>query len=177
MQVLDDEQHRRALGKPLEQAEQRLEQPGLHPLRLREAIVAGAERRHEAGRSRGSGSGHGGGLVRTELDRQVAQDLDERPVRQAGPADVDAIAAQHAEPASAASRATSLVNRVLPTPASPATSRWSLAAGGAIERALDRVELGLAADEDRAADAGRHGREDTREPGGSDNRHTSRASG
>ena len=52
-----------------------------------------------------------------------------------------------------------------------------LAAGGAIQRALDRVELRIAADDDRAADAGRHDREDTREPCGSDNRHTSRASG
>ena len=34
VQVLDDQQHRRALGKPLEQAEERLEQPGLHPIRL-----------------------------------------------------------------------------------------------------------------------------------------------
>ena len=178
VQVLDDQQNRRTLGKPLEEAEERLEQPGLHRVRLRRSLIEGAEGRHEARQVAGSGSGHGGGLDRTELDRQVAQGLDERPVREARPTHVAAIAAQHAEPA-VAGEALGLARQPRLADAGLAGNEQvdGLAAGGAVQRTLDGVELRIAADDDRAADAGRHDREDTREPGGFDNRHTSRASG
>ena len=67
VQVLDDQQHRRSLAEPLEQAEERLEQAGLHPFRLGGSDFEGAECRHEASQVAGRGSCHGCGLCWTEL--------------------------------------------------------------------------------------------------------------
>ena len=178
VQVLDDQEDRRTGREPVEQPEQCLEQPRLHPLGLRWGRLEGPEGRHEAREVVRRGSCDGGGLDRTELDRQVAEGLDERPVREARPTDVAAIAAQHAKPAvGGEARGLARQPRLADAGLAGHEQVDGLAAGGAIQRALDRVELRIAADDDRAADAGRHDREDTREPCGSDNRHTSRASG
>ena len=151
----------------------------LHPFRLDGSLVKGAEGGHEA---------------RQVVGRQVLPRLRSQPDRgliasprsastngpygRLEPTDVAAIAAQHAEPA-VAGEARSLARQPRLADAGLAGDEQmdGLAAGGAVQRALDGVELRIAADDDRAADAGRHGREDTRGPGRTGNRHTSRASG
>ena len=118
-----------------------------------------AERRDEAGEIGPRRPDHGLELGRVERRGRASRErLDDRPVREPVVADVGAARRERTrKPARRRSVASSPTSRDLPTPASPAISRWIGTRRRRRRAPRPGVELGRASDRDRADEAADHG--------------------
>ena len=156
--VLDQHEDGRDRGQPPQHADQGVEQAGLEPgLLERRPRRPGIQRRDEPGEVGAGRADHGLEAFGVQLADELAEDLDDRAVRQALITDVRARPAEDEHAASLGGR--SQLGR------EPALAHAGLAGDqqvggrpvdGGIERGERRVELGPASDRDGADEASGH---------------------
>jgi hypothetical protein len=162
VQVLHDQHGGGPGGETLQQAEERLEQPGLHQWADRDggSLLAVPELRQQARQQRPSGSHQFVERRRGQPPAEAAQRLDHRRVRQRCLAELDAAAEQHRlaplpDPIGEPADQPGLPNAGFTTNA----HRRRLASGDGPERRLETVQFSFATDEARGRDAPAHASE------------------
>ena len=158
VQVLDRQQHRARAPEPVEQREQRLEQPALARARL--LVGAGADAA-ELGQQLGEGvAGRRRqclGLLGREPARERPQGAHQRRVRDLRAAELQALAEQHARALLPRAGLELAQEPGLADARLAAHERERRAPGpGALERRAQQLELGAATDERGGADAAGH---------------------
>ena len=158
VQVLDHQQHRTALGEPVQHPEQQLEQPHGGQRRLRRpATVRRAELGHQPGQLGPGPAQHPLQLGRVQQADQRPQRLDQRGVGQDAVADVQAAAAE-GDGAALAGPAEQPGHQ--PGLADAGLARHHQDGGPAgcrpLERGLEPRDLGGPADQNRTGNSPRH---------------------